>query len=532
MEEFAISPEKPDKQEAIQAIADLGFEKIGNGDLFEKDNFVIFVNENGDYELSVDYNGSEFNEIMPLKFINGIKLGTDPRNFCLVFFSERPLQFKIKSPLNASHDDVYCYERSLNGGGGPIWNQQNIPMAQEFEGKPIPEQLLEIGFKECDFGHQDEKVSKRVFRFKVTTQHGFGEVIAVTDGERLYRLLKPVDERVRRYLRPGTKVIDSTTEKNRYGESNSYLMLSNDLVAFTASSYIGGMAGNFDILREVRQDELNIKPLVIAEEPSGFRVGGANPTELIRTLESINNKDVFLLEYHMSPMRDSYSGFLGKGEKLLKVMAEDNDFVLSQGLTHQDLAEPLKYIVSFFHELPFAFSPECDFEYQGQKYRVHVASYRGFQESPFRDGTKGSLDVRVIHLDTGKTISFPSLVAHMIERYGFYEGKKTNYRVEPKDILEVFPHLKEKGKRQLSRIQEEVESRRDELKTKIAEWSNKVHDCPNSAMRSSGKFGLGPNSLFGFGDTPFPFSANMPETEQDIKRQINELLDKIMKSKK
>jgi hypothetical protein len=30
----------------------------------------------------------------------------------------------------------------------------------------------------------------------------------------------------------------------------------------------------------------------------------------------------------------------------------------------------------------------------------------------------------------------------MIERYGFYEGKGTMYRVDPRQILEVFDFLK------------------------------------------------------------------------------------------
>jgi hypothetical protein len=29
----------------------------------------------------------------------------------------------------------------------------------------------------------------------------------------------------------------------------------------------------------------------------------------------------------------------------------------------------------------------------------------------------------------------------MIERYGFYEGKGTIYRVDPADVLAVFPFL-------------------------------------------------------------------------------------------
>jgi hypothetical protein len=35
----------------------------------------------------------------------------------------------------------------------------------------------------------------------------------------------------------------------------------------------------------------------------------------------------------------------------------------------------------------------------------------------------------------------------MIERYGFYEGKGTPYRVEPRQVIEVFDFLKEKIKK-------------------------------------------------------------------------------------
>ena len=38
-----------------------------------------------------------------------------------------------------------------------------------------------------------------------------------------------------------------------------------------------------------------------------------------------------------------------------------------------------------------------------------------------------------------------SVVPDMIERYGFYEGKGTPYRVDPKKIVEVFDFLKKKS---------------------------------------------------------------------------------------
>ena len=56
---------------------------------------------------------------------------------------------------------------------------------------------------------------------------------------------------------------------------------------------------------------------------------------------------------------------------------------------------------------------------------------------------KTSEDAHVENLDNGKKINYSCLVPFMIERYGFYEGKGTPYRVEPRDVIEVFDFLKE-----------------------------------------------------------------------------------------
>jgi len=37
----------------------------------------------------------------------------------------------------------------------------------------------------------------------------------------------------------------------------------------------------------------------------------------------------------------------------------------------------------------------------------------------------------------GKTLEYRLLVPEMIEHYGFYEGHRTPYRVDPKQILAV-----------------------------------------------------------------------------------------------
>jgi hypothetical protein len=66
---------------------------------------------------------------------------------------------------------------------------------------------------------------------------------------------------------------------------------------------------------------------------------------------------------------------------------------------------------------------------------------RGIQPSPFKDGTESGSCATVRNLDNGKTLTYGLLLPYMIERYGFYEGKGTSYRLEPHDVVEVFDFL-------------------------------------------------------------------------------------------
>ena len=47
-------------------------------------------------------------------------------------------------------------------------------------------------------------------------------------------------------------------------------------------------------------------------------------------------------------------------------------------------------------------------------------------------------------LDNAKSIRYGLLVPFMVERYGFYEGKGTPYRVEPRQVIEVFDFVQKK----------------------------------------------------------------------------------------
>ena len=155
----------------------------------------------------------------------------------------------------------------------------------------------------------------------------------------------------------------------------------------------------------------------------------------IVALKEINGIKIADLESSMRPGKLSKAGFLGDKERLLEVMAADNDWIVQARLTHQEIACHLRVlaVVSRRESKPFI--------YHGTRLRAKIIQYDGFQESPFNDGTKASTDVALENLDNGERIWYSSLVPMMVERYGFYESKGTLYRVDPKAVVKVLPFL-------------------------------------------------------------------------------------------
>ncbi len=183
-------------------------------------------------------------------------------------------------------------------------------------------------------------------------------------------------------------------------------------------------------------EQIGQAPEVITT-PEGFRIHGQNETSLIRSLKSLNGIPVAQLEANMRPMSMSEEGLLGMGESLTEVLADDNDTVLGMGLTHQELADFIHTFDKAPGEMIGSLPEYATVEYNGQRFAHAVTQWRGIQESPFGDGTSTSRDHRVINLETGAEIRYSGLLPEMIHRYGFYEGKGTDYRLEPQRVAEV-----------------------------------------------------------------------------------------------
>lgn len=97
-------------------------------------------------------------------------------------------------------------------------------------------------------------------------------------------------------------------------------------------------------------------------------------------------------------------------------------------------------IYNFREKHPFDYGTQ-KINYQGILYQVKYARTKGWQDSPFKDGTKGSEEITIKNLKNGASISFGELNLNMAYRYGFYEGKKLQYRLDPVMINKVFPKI-------------------------------------------------------------------------------------------
>lgn len=203
-------------------------------------------------------------------------------------------------------------------------------------------------------------------------------------------------------------------------------------------------------------------PSVRKDIKSEFLVNGKNDTKLIRGLTSINGVTLEKLHTAMRPAANSTAGFLGKDENLLDVLAMDNDYVLDTlKLTHQDLGKHLWILGEIADnwskevlekaerdkanpddtakKLADGFGPIL---YHGRQYKLAMKIFKGRVISPFRDETSANQEVTLHNLKNDKKIWYSRIIPHMVYQYGFYEGKGTRFRLDPRDIMEALDFLK------------------------------------------------------------------------------------------
>lgn len=398
----------------------IGFQRIGNSSFFERGDFVVCVGQDGQPTVYSDF--KRFNEARDIRAINiKDRYGKD-----------------VVQLYGVSDGRAWANYEGMSGSG-PIDDVQ-----KEFSSvlsKTIIDQLLEAGF-------QEDQVDKGIFRKTICNSNNDDrEFVAFVNGNVIQRLIVSGIKVVQDRLTPDTVFIKYGVHKDILSPMPALIFRTGD-VEITATSFGVQDQRNLSSLENMTHEQLGIELFVPRQDDTtGFVYGGTNPTENIRRLSEIHGIPIKELERRMRPRQLSEAGFLGPEESLLDVMAMDNDWVTQNNLSHQKIAETLHFI----RALALNKLDGKEIVFHDRRYQVDSVFFMGGQVSPFEqlDSVRfspaphayGSFDLRVKNLATGDSISFSSLLPFFIERYGFYEGTGTPYRVSPQKICEVFDFL-------------------------------------------------------------------------------------------
>jgi hypothetical protein len=139
------------------------------------------------------------------------------------------------------------------------------------------------------------------------------------------------------------------------------------------------------------------------------------------------------IQEKMKPGVITRDGFLGPDRRnLIDILIEDDETVKRMGLTHQQVAQRmLEFRDAGMRGLGEFISIEPHFE-------VRVDSVRGKLPCPFGDpGIFPKTNITVRNLEKNEEITYTDLHIHLIGSHGFYEGKGSVFRLEPKALVDT-----------------------------------------------------------------------------------------------
>jgi len=140
-----------------------------------------------------------------------------------------------------------------------------------------------------------------------------------------------------------------------------------------------------------------------------------------------------MIQEKMKPGVITRDGFLGAEKRnLIDILIEDDETVKRMNLTHQIIANRMIELRDAgMQGLGDFISVEPHFE-------VRVDSVRGKLPCPFGDpGIFPKTNITVQNLKKNREILYTDLNIHLIYSHGFYEGKGSPFRLDPKDLVEI-----------------------------------------------------------------------------------------------
>ncbi|MDI3516412.1 MAG: hypothetical protein PWP37_172 [Thermotogota bacterium] len=139
------------------------------------------------------------------------------------------------------------------------------------------------------------------------------------------------------------------------------------------------------------------------------------------------------VQERMKPGVITHFGFLGSDDrKLIDIILDDEITVRKLGLTHEKIADRLQYFYDKAKHAPGSWVVVDD------SFSVFVDDTRGYLPCPFEHpGLFPKVNVTVVNRKTDEKITYSVLSIHLIREHGFYQGKGSPFRLEPRDIKRI-----------------------------------------------------------------------------------------------
>jgi hypothetical protein len=140
---------------------------------------------------------------------------------------------------------------------------------------------------------------------------------------------------------------------------------------------------------------------------------------------------------NMRPGVITLEGFLGSDYRSLDdIINEDDGAVSRMGLRHEEIARRMIELKQAGEE------GLGEFIKVPPHFEVKVDSVRGKLPCPFiHPGIYRKTNTTVVNTEQGREITYTDLHIHMIEAHGFYEGRGSRFRLEPKELVEILEIL-------------------------------------------------------------------------------------------
>lgn len=163
-------------------------------------------------------------------------------------------------------------------------------------------------------------------------------------------------------------------------------------------------------------------------------------------IHDINEEELKVIESRMFPGRLSIQGFLQHGESLADVLFHDRQTLKKCEITNIQIADALESVLAVHRSRLFIDyyektnkSKELIFD----RFRVEEVTYMGAQLCPFQNDKLDSKyhgyeygDTDVVIFDESRdSISFNTLLIHMIRDHHFFESPNVTHRVDPLKVI-------------------------------------------------------------------------------------------------